>query len=69
MAKEETELDFITPLQTYALQAHELYEAFKYAGFAEGEAWDLLIRHIPDFELPIGYISLMEDELTAEEDE
>jgi hypothetical protein len=69
MAKEEIEVDFITPLQGYAIQAHELYESFKQAGFTEGEAWELLLRHIPDFELPIGYISITEDELTAEEDE
>jgi hypothetical protein len=44
-------LDFFTPLQEYAHQAHELYNSFAQAGFTEGEAWELMVRHLPDWEL------------------
>lgn len=44
-------LDFFTPLEEYAIQAHELYNSFAKAGFNEGEAWELMIRHLPDWEL------------------
>lgn len=47
----EMPLDFFTPLQEYAYQAHELYNSFAQAGFTEGEAWELLVRHLPDWEL------------------
>jgi hypothetical protein len=33
------------------VQAHELYTEYKDAGFTEGEAWDLLMRQLPDLEL------------------
>jgi len=48
---EELPLDFFTPLQQYAHQAHELYNSFVSAGFTEGEAWELMVRHLPDWEL------------------
>jgi len=48
---EELSLDFFTPLQQYAHQAHELYNSFASASFSEGEAWELMIRHLPDWEL------------------
>jgi len=48
---EEEALDFFTPLQEYAHQAHELYNSFADAVFTEGEAWELMIRHLPDWEL------------------
>jgi len=48
---EELLLDFFTPLQEYAHRAHELYNSFAQAGFTEGEAWELMLRHLPDFEL------------------
>ena len=44
-------LDFFSPLQEYAYQAHELYNSFADAVFTEGEAWELMIRHLPDWEL------------------
>jgi hypothetical protein len=53
MAEDIVHLDFITPLQAYAMRAHELYQALKDAGFTEGEAWELLLHHIPDFEIPL----------------
>ena len=48
---EELPLDFFRPLQSYAHQAHELYNSFAQAGFTEGEAWELMVRHLPDWEL------------------
>ena len=48
---EQLPLDFFTPLQEYAYQAHELYNSFAGAGFTEGEAWELMIRHLPEWEL------------------
>ena len=48
---EELPIDFFTPLQEYAVQAHELYNSFASAGFTEGEAWELMVRHLPDWEL------------------
>jgi len=48
---EELPIDFFTPLQQYAVQAHELYNSFAQAGFTEGEAWELMVRHLPDWEL------------------
>lgn len=48
---EELPLDFFTPLQEYAYQAHELYNSFAQAGFTDGEAWELMVRHLPDWEL------------------
>ena len=48
---EELPLDFSTPLQEYAHQAHELYNSFAQAGFTEGEAWELMVRHLPEWEL------------------
>ena len=48
---EELPLDFFTPLQEYAYQAHELYNSFASAGFTEGEAWELMVRHLPEWEL------------------
>ena len=61
MAK-ETLPEVLTPLQVYATQANELYEAFKQAGFAEEEAWALLLNHLPEFEIPIyGDFADMED--------
>lgn len=48
---EQLPLDFFTPLQQYAHQAHELYNSFAEAGFTEGEAWELMVRHLPDWEL------------------
>jgi len=35
----------------HPLQAHELYNSFAQAGFTEGEAWELMVRHLPDWEL------------------
>jgi hypothetical protein len=48
---EELPLDLFTPLQEYAHQAHELYNSFAEAGFTEGEAWELMIRHLPEWDL------------------
>ena len=48
---EQLPLDLFTPLQEYAHQAHELYNSFAEAGFTEGEAWELMVRHLPDWEL------------------
>jgi hypothetical protein len=28
-----------------------LYNSFAQAGFTEGEAWELMVRHLPDWEL------------------
>ena len=53
MANKETLPEVLTPLQAYAIQANELYVAFKQAGFAEEEAWSLLLNHLPEFEIPI----------------
>lgn len=61
-AAEELPLDFFTPLQQYAHMAHELYNSFAEAGFTEGEAWELMVRHLPDWELD-------EPEFTSEEKE
>jgi hypothetical protein len=44
--------DVITPLQAFAFEAHELYGAFKEAGFNEDESWDLLTRLIPAWSFP-----------------
>ena len=46
------ELNLVTPLQAYAFEAHELYQAFINAGFTDGEAWDLLLRQLPEWEFP-----------------
>jgi hypothetical protein len=46
------ELSLITPLQAYAFEAHEMYKAFMDAGFTDGEAWDLLLRQLPEWEFP-----------------
>jgi len=46
------DLDLITPLQAYAFEAHEMYKAFMDAGFSDGEAWDLLLRQLPEWEFP-----------------
>lgn len=53
MAKKKDSLpvNLFTPLQVYAHQAHEFYTALKDAGFEEGEAWDLLLRQLPDWEI------------------
>lgn len=48
---QELPTDFLTPLQEYAHQANELYQSFRNSGFAEGEAWELMVRHLPDWEL------------------
>lgn len=65
--------DILTPLQGYAHQAHELYTAFQEAGFADEEAWVLLLNHLPEFEIPIyGDFADMEDmvnELIEEEED
>jgi hypothetical protein len=59
--KPEPKVDFLTPLKLHAVQAHELYTEYKEAGFTEGEAWELLMRQLPDLELEaIGFIE--EDE-------
>ena len=49
--KPEPKVDFLTPLKLHAVQAHEVYTEYKNAGFTEGEAWDLLMRQLPDLEL------------------
>lgn len=49
--KQKPDTDFLTPLKLHAVQAHELYTEYKEAGFTEGEAWDLLMRQLPDLEL------------------
>lgn len=60
--KETMPAEILTPLQAYAIQANELYVAFKQAGFDEGEAWSLLLNHLPEFEIPIyGDFADMED--------
>jgi hypothetical protein len=41
----------ITPLQGYAHQAHEFYTALQDAGFTIEEAWSLLLRTLPDWEI------------------
>jgi hypothetical protein len=46
------ELDLITPLQAYAFEAHEMYKAFMDAGFSDAEAWDLLLRQLPEWDFP-----------------
>ena len=46
------ELNLVTPLQAYAFEAHEMYQAFINAGFTDGEAWDLLLRQLPEWEFP-----------------
>jgi hypothetical protein len=53
MAKKRQKPDttFLTPLKLHAVQAHELYTEYKEAGFTEGEAWELLMRQLPDLEL------------------
>ena len=60
---EELPLDLFTPLQQYAHQAHELYNSFAEAGFTEGEAWELMIRHLPDWDLEApDFIEITEEE-------
>jgi hypothetical protein len=68
MATEES-MDFITPLQAYAIELNEVYEAFKQAGFTEGEAWHLLLQHLQDTELPIYTIVDGEDDQEEIEEE
>jgi hypothetical protein len=68
MAKDTTPQIF-TPLQAYAIQAHELFASFKEAGFTPDEAWSLLGHHLPDFELPVYMESMDLDELQMEMDE
>jgi hypothetical protein len=59
--KQKPDITFLTPLKLHAVQAHEVYTEYKNAGFTEGEAWDLLMRQLPDLELEtIGFIE--EDE-------
>jgi hypothetical protein len=64
------ELNLITPLQAYAFEAHEMYKAFIDAGFTDGEAWDLLLRQLPEWEFPAPMsINDMDDYEEEEEDE
>jgi len=49
--KQKPDTTFLTPLKLHAVQAHELYTEYKEAGFSEGEAWELLMRQLPDLEL------------------
>lgn len=49
--KSKPDLSFLTPLKMHAVQAHELYTEYKKAGFTEGEAWELLMRQLPDWEI------------------
>ena len=53
MAKKKPKPDttFLTPLKLHAVQAHELYSEYKEAGFTEGEAWELMLRQLPELEL------------------
>jgi hypothetical protein len=67
MDKELTEI--ITPLQAYAFEAHELYQAFIEAGFDEGEAWDLLTRQLPDWEFPAPLNDSEEEDLEEEDED
>ena len=48
---QKPDITFLTPLKLHAVQAHELYTEYKEAGFSEGEAWELLMRQLPDLEL------------------
>ena len=58
----------ITPLQAYAFEAHELFTAFVNAGFSEGEAWDLLIRQLPEWDFPAPMSDYNLDDEEDEED-
>lgn len=68
MATEEP-TEFITPLQAYAIELNEVYEAFKQAGFTEGEAWHLLLHHIQETELPVYSIVDSDDDTEETEEE
>jgi hypothetical protein len=59
----------ITPLQAYAHEAHELFQAFLNAGFGEGEAWELLMRNLPDWEFPEPLLSMNLEEIEEEDEE
>ena len=59
----------ITPLQAYAYEANELFQAFINAGFSEGEAWELLIRNLPEWEFPAPMLSMSLEDLEEEEDD
>jgi hypothetical protein len=65
----EDKLDYVTPLEAYAFEAHELYTAFIKAGFTEGEAWDLLTRQLPEWEFPAPMSMNDMDDYEEEEDE
>lgn len=59
----------ITPLQAYAYEAHELFQAFISAGFSDGEAWELLIRNLPEWEFPEPLLSMNLEEVEEEEED
>ena len=59
----------ITPLQAYAYEAHELFQAFISAGFSDGEAWELLIRNLPEWEFPEPMLSMNLEELEEDDEE
>ena len=59
----------ITPLQAYAHLAHELFTSFLEAGFSEAEAWELLIRNMPEWEFPEPIHSMNLEELLEEEED
>ena len=63
------ELNLITPLQAYAFEAHEMYKAFMDAGFTDGEAWDLLLRQLPEWEFPAPMSENDMDDFEEEEEE
>ena len=68
--KDQLPVDLFTPLQVYAHQAHEFYTALQDAGFTEGEAWDLLLRQLPDWEIeaPDFLDDIEEDEEDVDEE-
>lgn len=63
------DLDLITPLQAYAFEAHEMYKAFMDAGFSDGEAWDLLLRQLPEWEFPAPMLDNDMDDYEEEDED
>jgi hypothetical protein len=63
------DLDLITPLQAYAFEAHEMYKAFMDAGFSDGEAWDLLLRQLPEWDFPAPMLDNDMDDFDEEDED
>lgn len=47
-------MESITELQIFCATAHEFFTQLQLAGFDEAQAWDLLVRQLPQFPFPVG---------------